>query len=475
MPYSQARLEPHAVVVGALVFICLYVIKLFFTPEITIQGDEFEKWYEVRRVTQGYWLTRLDHHTARFSLMGVAYLFQTVFGSKPLVYHLMMCFVYASTGLLAYLIYCELRFSTLLSLLSLAVVATVPSYTTYGAQFLPSPFSVLYLFATILFLLKLCKRPNSISLTCMVALCFFLAYGAKVTNLYWLPAVVGFVYVYIGRAATFRLLAFLAVLYVIEQIVNARILGEFSLFSRLDLMSFHHSVMEDKVYQPEDILGRWLMLPGVYLTFLVLSILLSIAVLLKKDKQDIVVLFAVMIVIYAVCLTFAITSIAPLKFAEPLRTRYFFPLALLCYLALPALVSNLFPTRPWVGILSLLGILAVNGPVMLSHHSMNAFTVNKYAALFDDHYQRGVWLLFTESKTARKYRAVYLSDQALFENGPEIPVFGKVYTAYFKEHGLHVPLAINLVRSPAVNEYVLVNRRTGMGELISFLPPKERQ
>jgi hypothetical protein len=387
----------------------------------------------------------------------------------------MMNFVYASTGLLAYLVYKELRLSNPITLLSIAMIAFVPAYTKIGAQFLPSPFSILYIFASILFLLKLLKKPDSTMLVVSAAVCFFLAYGSKVTNLYFLPAIVVFIYVAINRAALAKFLGILAALYLLEQIINAQTLGYFSFFSRLEFMAQHASIMDNRPYQLQDILGRWLMLPNSYLAFLLLSMVASIGVLLVKNKQTPAFLFAVMILVYAFLFTFTISSLSPLKFVEPLRTRYFFPLAMLTYLAMPVLLVQLFPKQLWISIAALLSVLLINIPSTIAQSNLKLFAVNEYADLIDTYYRRGVWLLFSEQKAARMHRAIYLSDQSLFESGADIPVFGKVYSTYFKAQGMHIPLFINLVRSPPANEYILLDRNKTIGGINAFVPPELRQ
>ena len=463
---------------ATVLFFSMLVFKLFFTPEITIQGDEFEKWYEAKRVLYGFEFSHkfgTDHHITRFGIMWPTYIFQFILGPKPAIYHVLMAAVFAGIGLSGYFISKELTSYKPQQILSVTLICLSPLYLKVGSQLLPSPFSVLYMFLTILFLIKLERYPESRRFMLLAVLCFFLAYGSKITNVYFLPAILAYVYFYIEKKQIQVFLLALAICYLGEQWLNFYIFGEFSLFSRIDHMYFHVTAMEVRVYEPYDIFRRWLQLPKVYFCVIVLSLVLSIVILVKHRNHAAMVLMASMLLTYALFFTFAITSIAPLKFAEPLRIRYFLILLMLSYLLIPYCLSQLFPRQRGISVVVTALIILINLPATLARWDNNAFTVNQYADTVTSLYGKGVWLLFTTFRVAKLHRAMYLDDRYLFENGPNARILGKTHANYFREDPKGRVIFLNMVRKPVINEYLVLRSQEDIAKDPSkFIPPKDR-
>ena len=460
--------------IGLALFVALYVIKLFFTPEITVSGDEFEKWYEGRRVVNGLALSRLDHHTARFGIMWPTYAFQTIFGTSPAVYHLLMSAVYAGIGTLGFLIVRAISQHTLLAIVSALLVTSVPLYFSLGSQLMPAPFATLYLFLTLFFLTKFKQNNASISLIVLTALAFMLAYGSKVTSLYVLPAILVYLLATSGKLSTIKFLGILAIFYFIEQFMNWRLLGEFSLFSRLNMMATHMGALEGFVYQPKDIFGRWGLLKPSLLALMLFCMVMSFIILIKKQAHSMPFLLALVLLSYSFFITFSIVSLSPLKFAEPLILRYFLPLVMLAYLSLPILLYTLFNNSVMGALAASTVLIIVNFPGMWAYKNDNVFNVNSYANHIDEHYQSGTWLIFSHGKAARLHRAVYLSDQSLFKDNTKIPEIGRTFSNYFKKGGLHIPVAQNLVKKPTKNQYILLSKAMKEPQVVPFIPPELR-
>ena len=421
----------HYLLPGLAVFGIAFLIRLYLTYPIGNSGDEFERWYQSKRVLQGIGMDRLDHHTLRWSVNLPLLVFQWLLGTKPVIYYL----IPATFGALASLF--VFNISRGIAGLSAGLIASflftvTPEISKAGSQLMPEIFSCAYLLGTAYFTLKFVENNKASSLVIATIFLFF-AYGSKVPNLFFLPGLI--VYIYWRTRALRPLILFLSLLFllfVLETIAIALYTGEFAWLGRIHYLGQHMDVMEGEqwAYHYSDIWKRWLLLPGYWQSLLIGSLFCGVISLLfgRKEGNKMILLLFLMLISFSFITTFAITSMDPVRFAQPLINRYLtvtIPFAIIvicCTLSLLHII--LTPAMMIV----LCWFWATNNyqSQLTTAWTPALVQANDYQKAISDHWRNDYALLFKFSKDSRLYRAVYLEDDILFKGDGSVERIGRV-------------------------------------------------
>ena len=167
--------------------------RLITTQMIETGGDAVYKWSVAMRAAE-YPVPVFpagNHHSARMSINYVAYAFQQIFGTHPIVYYF-PAYLMSVVQVVFVFLFCRRAGGLWPAVLAAVALILHPQLVRHGAQLLPAVFSGAYVMGALYFLSR-CFEPRAGSIAInrtLAALFFFLAYMAKVPNLFFLPALV---------------------------------------------------------------------------------------------------------------------------------------------------------------------------------------------------------------------------------------------------------------------------------------------
>lgn len=462
----------HYLLPGLLVFSIALLVRLYLTYSIGNSGDEFERWYQSKRVLESIGMDRLDHHTLRWSINIPTLIFQWLLGTKPVIYYL----IPASFGALATLFVFTISRSIAgmsAGFFAALLFTVTPQISIAANNLMPAIFSCTYLLGTVYFTLRFVENRKDTYLI-FATLFMFFAYGSKVPNLFFLPGLIIFIYWRTNRLRPLLLfLSLLLLLFILETIGIALYTGEFVWLGRIHYLSQHMDVMQDEqwAYHISDIWKRWLLLPGYWQCLLIGSLICGTFILFSKNKKynKSISLVFLMLLSFSFISTLAITSIDPLRFVQPPINRYltvtipFAVIIICCTLSLTNLVLT-----PAMTIVLCWFWASSNYQKQLSPTWTPAvLRANEYQETISEHWRNDYALLFKFSKDARLYRAVYLEDDILFKSDGTVERIGRVAPSRF-DYPSRLPILFVMSKTKAPVGYLELTRKQAIKSKKNF-------
>jgi hypothetical protein len=317
--------------------------------------DERDYWNSAKAIANALPYPELNHRTNRFMVILPVAGAQLILGSGPNVYYVLPVINSVLQAALAFIVGFKIR-GKLAGFLAALCICMFPYMIRAGSQVRPEIFSITYMLLVLLcFVEYLSSEDREISPLIGTALFMFIAYEAKITNLFFLPGLLIAILVYkrkIGHA--FLLGGVLLGLYLIETAAYA-VITEYKLGMLQVILSKHFSADEPFTlgnfselflrYSTKKLQAYW-QLP--FLLFLIGGI----AYLFRgKDKR-----ISSLIIIglsFFVGITFEVKSLHPITPAEPFINRYFSAVLAPVFLVLAFLadvaISRAFKKRgAWV-------------------------------------------------------------------------------------------------------------------------------
>ncbi len=186
VPSGQGRLRRELPLMAALALFALATRLLTLMP-IHTGVDERDYWYAASALAHGLQYPELTHRTVRFAMILPVAAAQALLGSGPNVYYVLPILNSLLQALLFFALGFRLR-GRLAGILTALAIVLFPYSIRTGSQLLPEGFSVTYLALTLLFLLDYFRTgARSLSKLAAAGFWLFIAYEAKITNLFFLP------------------------------------------------------------------------------------------------------------------------------------------------------------------------------------------------------------------------------------------------------------------------------------------------
>ncbi len=312
----------------------------------------------------------------------------------------------------------ELLSDSWLGIVSAVTVMLATPVIDASSQLFPSIFVCAYLFATVFALLKYVQNPRSNFYLPLVLVAFFCAYGAKVTSLYFLPAILLYLrYVTSTWRASLLFIIGFSSLFALEAVIIAYSSGEFVVTGRLGYMGKHLGLMEDKRYEFAGLFKRWNQLPAYRYLLLLGALVISLFFARNWKRHKLIFLLVLLLTFYVLAMTYAVTSLKPLRLVEPVRLRYTLPTLpltiLICFYGLMRLGGRFLLAT------CLILIIYAQWPSYESRfkHSIrtrNYFYIDEFQAKVNQFYEDGYGMVFGGGRHARLYLSMYLYDSAVF-------------------------------------------------------------
>jgi len=312
-----------------IVLLALVLFAVFFrlaTLMMMNTGvDERDYWFSAKALSHGLPYPELSHRTTRFAVILPVALAQLILGSHPNVYYVLPLLNSAAAAAIAFLIGSRLR-GRLAGFLAGLGVTLFPYMARAGSQVRPETFSITYILLTLLFFLDyIDRKERELPPLIWTAVWLFIAYEAKITNLFFLPGLLLSVLLYKRKLShAFLLGGILLALFLIETGAYAAF-TEYK-FGELEIITRSHTLSGEPL-----VVGRFVDLFQRYSSsrlqfywqapFLLFAA--AAAFYLAKRTSPAISALAIAGLSFFLCITFEVSSLKPIMPAEPFINRYF--------------------------------------------------------------------------------------------------------------------------------------------------------
>lgn len=168
-------------------FVTSIVVRMISAEYIDIGGDNSQRWMYAVGLIQDVENLKFSHHSARWAIVLPLWGLLKMVGTNPAYYYVLPILV-ASIGIvLIYLIGHRLG-GTRLGVVAALMTILFPQMAQSGSQLWPSVFQFTYIAMAIWVLLRT-DRPSNGSIL-LAAFIFFLAWGTRLTAVYFFPGLV---------------------------------------------------------------------------------------------------------------------------------------------------------------------------------------------------------------------------------------------------------------------------------------------
>jgi len=370
--------------VGVLAFVSACLVA----TSIWENGDIELKWWAIKAWSD-FQFPDLppNHHNMRWAITLPAVVFVRLFGDGALSYLLLNHIVFALTTAGLYLLVRKLT-TPLVALITLGAWLINPVCYSLPSNLMPEIYSMIYPVAALLLVRNAYATGSRWSFAWAVVM-MFLAYGAKETNIFFMPGW-GLYELLRRRWANVAMIVgvFGGCLLAETLLVNAILAESHLILGRAQaiLQAGHMDEMTtDWIYQPIDLLTRWWFIAetnfdrleyfpkAIYWAFFVLSgwmgwRWLRARTLLPPPSAlgpqaapggEAISIAWAMGLSFAFCTTFFILSLDPLILGQPLNDRYLWPLLVPAYVVMSvALKAGLDHAKQGGAIARVQGMLA---------------------------------------------------------------------------------------------------------------------
>ncbi|MCP3965719.1 MAG: hypothetical protein GY750_15295 [Lentisphaerae bacterium] len=170
------------------------ILSSMFFRLITLQfveksGDAVHTWSVLRCFidTGNWYLENMDHHVLRWGTTLPVMAIQEVFGTSVFIYYIFPVIVSSITAILVYKVTTHLTDKTI-GILAFLVFLVFPLTVRGATQYLPMLPASMFVLSAFLFLFKWFEKEKLYYIAC-TGLMIILAYGCKITSLYWAVAI----------------------------------------------------------------------------------------------------------------------------------------------------------------------------------------------------------------------------------------------------------------------------------------------
>jgi hypothetical protein len=400
--------------------------RILTADYISYGGDAIYKWFQVKRLLHGLNFTGWDtlypvwnQHTSRWAINGVVYAFQYLFGTHPLVMYACVFFMFSLSLVFLFLILRKIG-NIYFTITSCLLYIFYPVMYAIGSQLLPGIFSITYILISIYCFIIYIEQKKLMFFS-LHAFFVFLAYSSKITNIFFVPVFMVFLYKNRPKSLSVFYLMILLVLFLVESAIFYLISDGILLFGKLSCIMQGHGgggdIQLNHVFSFMIFFERWIQLPFSWKFLFFASLISSIYIVIKPKKFSIT-LIASLLVTFVFFETFAIKSLHPVKIAEPIRVRYLsaiLPLMIISF----NYICNKFLVKQKSFLNKTIYICLICAIPILYYNEIHILSNNLYVTYMDEKeinesFSKNASLQFDNKKKAYRYMYVFLRDQYVF-------------------------------------------------------------
>ncbi|WP_147822303.1 glycosyltransferase family 39 protein [Salidesulfovibrio onnuriiensis] len=303
----------------AAVFAFSIVVRVVTAEYVENGGDCVGLWLDARLLTEGMGLPQWTHHNMRWATVMPVWGMMKLLGTHPALYYVIPI-LFASVSAVLICLVGERLHSLKAGLAAAVLFVLYPQMTQTGSQIWPSVFEMAYLLTCFLLLLMWIDS-RSRSLLLLAAAAFFFGWGARVTAVYFLPGLL--LLIWLPTRDFKALLLFCCS-------IGVLCLGELAWFwwdtgnplGRIGLLTGSHVSKDELLISGKDYLFHFVRLTKLkgLLGSVVVNLVACFALLRMKDMR--VRALAVLYIAHLVLEIWMVSSLSPLKIAQPIGSRY---------------------------------------------------------------------------------------------------------------------------------------------------------
>jgi len=352
--------QERTVLIGLLLFALFF--RLATLMMIHTGVDERDYWFSAKAIAHGLPYPELSHRTTRWTVILPVAAAQVILGSHPDVYYVLPILNSLAQVTLAFLLGIRLR-GRLTGFLAGLGLALFPYMIRAGSQVRPEIFSITYMLIVFFcFVTYLERTENDVRSLLWTAGWLFVAYEAKVTNLFFLPGLL--LIIALQKRKLTHVLLFGGVLFLLFLLET----GAYAVFTpyklgQLEIIATHHleSASPLIVHRFVDLFQRY-STANLQIYWQVPFALFAVAAayFLIKGKDARLSALIVATLFFFAGVTFEVAGLNPIRPAESFINRYFCavlgPVFLVLGCAAEAIVRRLRKedesTVPYLGFLA---------------------------------------------------------------------------------------------------------------------------
>lgn len=330
----KIKRDDAIIVLILIVFVILFRLATLMIMNTGI--DESDYWSAAKNLRLGLPYPPLTHRTVRWSLIIPVFFTQLIFGVKVNVYYVLPILYQAAQAVLLYF-YGKRLHSRFAGILTALAITVFPYSARVGSQIRPEAVSLFYIMASLWFLLNyLDDEDNRFKHLVPSILFIYLAYHAKITNLYFLPGILFTIWILAGRfkhAVSYGLI--LLGLYVFETLLYA-VFTEYP-FGHLQIIrSFHFSPEAIYTFTGFGALFKRYVEPYLQWYWQIPFVLFGLSSIYYFVKRGSKILTGLLICAFSFFffITFAALGLEPFRPVESLINRYFYAVLGIVFLVL---------------------------------------------------------------------------------------------------------------------------------------------
>lgn len=324
---------------GSLLLVTL-VFRLWTVMMIHTGIDERDYWYSAKAISQGSSIDYqyINHRTIRWGVILPVTAQQLITGIGPNAYYVM--------PILNALIQTVLMFFLGLNLFNrrTAVLATLaliffPYQIRAASQVRPEIFSLTYILAMVWFFSRYCiegQKKWQIKNLVFSSLMLFLAYEAKITNLFFMPGMFLLIFI-MNPQHKYRHSLIFGALPLVGFVLETVLYGVFAGYpmGHLQIIQANHLAGMESLSSFFEVFNRYRSpyLQAYWQIPFILFACLTLWTLIKKRDKSLILLI-VPAISFFFFITFTIGGLHPLKMAEPFINRYFFAVLPMVFLVI---------------------------------------------------------------------------------------------------------------------------------------------
>ena len=317
-PAVSAWVLRHPALTILLLFLFSVGVRLATAEYIDIGGDNATRWVDALRLVKGMGLTGWSHHNMRWTIIVPLWGLMKLFGTNPVLYYVIPILVSSVGTIFLFLIGKRLH-SVGLGLCAALLTILFPQMAETGSQLWPSVFQFTFAAASCWAILAWHESGNRAQLI-FASLCFFCAWGARTSAVYFFPGLVAMVW---WPRKDYRA-AFLFCL-----LVGACIAGEWLFFwldsgnpwGRIGLIKVA-AVRDVETISMKDYLLNPLKLTKLrgLMPIFILSAIATVSLLRSRDRR--LGAFAFFHLVFLFLFLYMVSGLSPIRLAQPIGTRY---------------------------------------------------------------------------------------------------------------------------------------------------------
>ena len=325
IPRSRSDKQTDIIIIIVLsLFVILFRLATLMIMNTGI--DESDYWTAAKNLRLGLPYPELTHRTIRWSLILPVFLSQILFGIKVNVYYIIPVLAQVIQAIILYQFGKRLH-SRMAGILTAFAITVFPYSARVGSQIRPEAVSIVYIMASLWFLLNYIDDQDRRFEVLIPSIAFlYLAYHAKITNLFFLPGIFLVIWI-LGKnlRQAFFYGAILLGLYIVETFLYA-LFTEFPLGHLQIITKFH--INPGSSYTFTGFFALFLRYAEPYLQWywqipFVLFGLGAVYFLLKPRKTGVTAIIICGLSFFFF-ITFSALDLNPLRLLEDFINRYFY-------------------------------------------------------------------------------------------------------------------------------------------------------